>query len=102
VEPDEPAQCIVIIPSAGPEPAQTLGHSTTIDETPIQIRVRSVTPEEGETLCRSIVGWMYQQARPTMIGSQSYQAIQKASAFIPLGQDERRRWKSAWNMRVFR
>lgn len=102
VEPDMPAKCITIIASAGPEPQQTLDHSTTIDETPIQIRVRSLDTEEAEKVLHAIVGWLYSRSRPTMIGTQAYQAIQKAGVLIPLGQDERRRWKCVWNLRVYR
>ena len=102
VEPDMPASCITIIPSAGPEPEQTLDHSPTIDQTPIQIRVRGINQEITSSLCTAIVDYLFGLSRPVTINTQTYQAIQKTSVLIPLGQDEKRRWKSVQNLRVYR
>lgn len=102
VEPDMPTNCITIIPSAGPEPEQTLDHSPTIDQTPIQIRVRGVDQETVSVLCQAIVDYLFGLSRPTTINGQEFRAVQKTSVLIPLGQDERRRWKSVHNLRVYR
>ena len=105
VEPDAPTRCVTVLESASSEPIYGMDHGETLDNIPLQIRVRSEDPDvsyQKASAIRDVLRALTPFSITEGANSVWYQTIQIASDVMPLGQVERSRFTAVVNVRAVR
>lgn len=105
VIPDAPARMVALTEGTPPPPLASLDKSEPVREEPLQLRVRGNSYAETFALLNKLTTHLYTSASwivTTGTETTRYLSILHGSGILSLGQDDRRRFTQAVNLRVYR
>lgn len=91
-QPAEPARCITVKNSGGPEPLWTHSRDAYITQPTVQVLIRAKTTDAGEADAQA--AWEALRGYNLVLGSSRYLSVQPSGSIGDLGTDgnDRRQW----------